>query len=285
MDEVVGTYPCVACGTYVPREEMFGVAPDLRCSDCASSLRKRLHPAAVRRGPGSTVHGSTDGRATALLVGLLAVIWLAFRITPVRDALEGLLFSAMVAFDGTGEAVRRVAHWWQPALWSVTHISFLHLLMNGFAFWQVGRIVEFGWGGRVLLFVVLASAMTGTAAGWVINGVPTIGLSGGIFGLDGWLLALRRHHAVAGAVVTRVFVHSLLASTVLLVLLTELGGVPISHVAHAAGFLWGYAAGLCARRDRPAVGFVLLGFATLALLVVTPSLDPLGWPVRLFGGR
>ncbi|MFM8385839.1 MAG: rhomboid family intramembrane serine protease [Planctomycetia bacterium] len=280
----VTSHPCVACGTYVPRNEMFGAEPDLRCNDCAAQLRERLNPAAVRRGPARAIAGG-DGRATLGLLALLAVVWLAFRFQGARDSLTSLLFAATTAWDATGELVRRVTHAWQPAVWAITHMSFWHLVMNGFALWQVGRIVEVGWGARVMLFVVLGSAIAGTAAGWLLNAVPTIGLSGGIFGLDGWLLALRRHHPVATAVVSRVFIHSLLATTVLLVLLTELGGVPISHAAHAAGFVFGWLAGMAARSPRPLPLLLLMAFGLLALLVAAPSLDPLGLPVRLFGGR
>lgn len=280
----VTSHPCVACGTYVPRNEMFGVEPDLRCNDCAAALRERLHPAAVRRGPARAVAGGT-GRVALGLLALLGVIWVAYHVDSARDALNSLLFGAAVAIDARGEAAMRLAHAWQPALWAITHISFWHMAMNGIAFWQVGRIVEVGWGGRVMLFVVLGSAIAGTTAGWLLNAVPTIGISGGIFGLDGWLLALRRHHPVANAVVSRVFIHSLLASTVLLVLLTELGGIPISHAAHAAGFLWGWLAGMAARSRFPLPLLILLGFGVIALLVAAPSLDPLGLPTRLFGGR
>ncbi|MFM8979773.1 MAG: rhomboid family intramembrane serine protease [Planctomycetia bacterium] len=280
----VTSHPCVACGTYVPRNEMFGTAPDLRCNDCAAELRERLSPAAVRRGPARAIAGGT-GRVALGLLALLGVIWVAYHVDSARDALNNLLFGATASINAAGEGVMRLAHAWQPALWAITHISFWHLAMNGFAFWQVGRIVELGWGGRVMLFVVLASGIAGTAAGWLLNGVPTIGLSGGIFGLDGWLLALRRHHPVATAVVSRVFIHSLLASTVLLVLLTELGGIPISHAAHAAGFAFGWLAGMAARSRQPLPLLILLAFGLLALLVAAPSFDPLGLPVRLFGGR
>ena len=90
-------------------------------------------------------------------------------------------------------------------------------------------------------------------------------------------------HAIDVARACRVFINSILASTVLLVVLTEVGGWRISHVGHAAGFLWGFLAGLCARRPKPLPLYLLLAAATLTLLLVAPGLEPLGWSTRLTG--
>jgi membrane associated rhomboid family serine protease len=264
---------------------MFGHGADLRCADCAEALRERMHPSTVRRSPMRAQLVSTEPRVTAWLVGLLAVIWVAFQIDATREALGNLVFGGRVVLSSAGEVGVRLAHAWQPLLWSLSHVHIAHILLNGLALFQAGRLIEMGWGGRRLLFLALGAGACGTAAGWLVNAVPTIGISGGIFGLDGYLIALRRHHALAAAVVSRVFIHSLLASTVLLVILTEVGGMPISHVAHGAGFLWGYLAGMAARSPRPLPLFALLGAVVLGLCFATPHIAPLGWDTRLFGGR
>lgn len=286
MDELAQPFPCVGCGLLTPRSEMFGAAPDLRCPTCADLLRTRVHPSHVRRAPSTFRPASArpDLRTTASLLGLMGVLWLAVQLDALAPHWLRVLFE--VPFDVNLAARAVVAHPypWQPALWALQHVQLWHLVMNGLSLFQLGRWFEWGWGGRGLLFVVLGSGMAGTASGWLVNGVPTIGLSGGIFGLEAWLIALRRHHVLAGALVNRVFIHSLLAGNVLMIVLTEMGGWQISHVGHAAGFLWGLFAGFAARSRAPRLGLLAMLLLTATLLVLPSFVAPLGWPVRIFGG-
>jgi membrane associated rhomboid family serine protease len=275
--------PCVTCGTPTPRAEMFGAAPDLRCADCADRLRNRTDPRAVRRGPGTFALVHRDPRATVALLATMAVLWVAWNWMPtLKERLGQWMGMAQVGqmlwIDLRPEPLA-------IALRAVMHISFWHLLMNGLALYQIGRWIELGWGPRAVLLLTLGGAVAGVAAGWLVNGAPTIGLSGGIFTLEGWLLTLRRHHPVAAALVSRVFIHSLLASTLLMVLLTELGGMPISHVAHAAGFLFGLLAGLAARSRAPLPLYFALALIPLGLALLCSELAPLDLPLTLFGRR
>jgi len=282
MDPASPTAICVGCSTPTPRAEMFGHGADLRCPSCAEAIRERLHPSQVRRSPAMFRPVSTEPRVTGTVLGLIAVVWVGLQVSALRPH----FLSLIGLIDAPGFADRfyiMAIEVWHPVARAVSHVALWHLVMNGLALFQIGRWIELGWGGRVLAFTLLGSAIFGTTAAWLVNAQPAIGLSGGIFGIDGWLLALRRHHAVATAIVNRVFLHSLVAGTLLLVVLTEVGGMPISHVGHAAGFLWGYLAGLAARRAKPLPLFLLLAAATVALLVATPHLEPLGWRTSLFG--
>lgn len=76
----------------------------------------------------------------------------------------------------------------------------------------------------------------------------------------------------------------LLAGNVLMIVLTEMGGWQISHVGHAAGFLWGLFAGFAARSRAPRLGLLAMLLLTATLLVLPSFVAPLGWPVRIFGG-
>ncbi len=89
-------------------------------------------------------------------------------------------------------------------LWSVAlvHGSFhgdpIHLLVNMYALWIAGPIVE-RWYGRVrfLLFYVVFAAAASTASFVFGSDVPAVGASGAIFGLFGMLLSAGRlHHPV-----------------------------------------------------------------------------------------
>jgi rhomboid protease GluP len=171
---------------------------------------------------------------------------------------------------------------WQFLGRALHHDGWVHILMNGMSLWQLGRVVEWGWGSRTFTLVMLGSSVTSAAAAWMWSGKVGVGLSGGIFALIGWLIAQRRTHPMGAAVVNRVFINSILASVVLLLVLTEIGGWPISHAGHAAGFLWGFAAGQIPPSRRPAVGWALLAAASLALILLPSFADPLGWRGTLF---
>lgn len=283
MDPGPASVPCVTCGTPTARAEMFGAAPDLRCGTCADRLRHRTDPRTVRRGPIGFTPASRDPRATVALLATLAVVWVGWNVMPTVSArLQDWV--GMVRADPFWMVDRRPGPL-AIALRAVLHISLWHLVLNGLALYQIGRWIELGWGPRALLFLTLGGAITGVAAGWLLNGAPTIGLSGGLFTLDGWLLMLRRHHAVATAIVNRVFINALLASTVLMVILTEVGGMPISHVGHAAGFLFGLLAGLVARSSAPPRLLFALALIPLGLAYACSELAPLGLPLTLFGNR
>lgn len=279
MDSPGTQIPCTDCATPTPRGEMFGAAPDLRCPACADRLRTRLHPSQVRRGSARvpTGSGGPTGRVTAVLLGLLVALWALLQVESLSGPWMALLLDAPKHVHRAPPGFSWHPHPWQLALWSLQHFEFWHLAMNGFTLFQFGRWIEWGFGVRLYLLVLLGSALAGTAAGWLVNGAPTIGISGGLFGLIGWLLALRRHHPMAAAMVTRHFLHSLLAYVVLTVALTQFGNMRISHVAHGVGFLWGLAAGRAARSSAAALGLGLLCLATVVLLNLPTFVAPLKW--------
>jgi membrane associated rhomboid family serine protease len=92
--------------------------------------------------------------------------------------------------------------YWRILTVALVHGSYhgdpVHLLVNMYALWIAGPIVE-RWYGRVrfLLFYVVFAGAASTAS-FVFGGdVPAVGASGAIFGLFGMLLAAGRlHHPV-----------------------------------------------------------------------------------------
>jgi membrane associated rhomboid family serine protease len=311
---------CMGCGGTFPASDLFGLPGDHRCPQCAEALRGRTNPAVIRRSASSIgmTSGGPDGKATAGVLAVMIAVWLmgvipsplgeliakstlvwGYRVpeeepsAPNPTPPPGVERERPSAPDPGLEAARRA--WeeqrfvvitrpqpWLFLLWVFIHGGIIHLLMNGMWLYQSGRWIEWGWGRFTYLFVLVASATASTAAGWLVNGAPTIGISGGIFAIIGWLVAQRRRHPVAAAIVTPAFWNSLLAGMVILVVLTELGGMRISHVGHAAGFLWGLGAGYVASSRRPGIGWGVIALATLAILILPSYVEPLGWDLTLF---
>jgi membrane associated rhomboid family serine protease len=284
-DPAAESVACVACGTPTPRAEMFGLPPDLRCPPCAQGLGQRMHPSHVRRTASSrALTSAAEPHATAAIVGAAVVLWLATVFeSPVQDLIyRVLLWGVTTTPVGDDFVLGGHPQPWQFVGWAFLHGGFVHLLMNGLSLWQLGKFVEWGWGARTFSLVLVGSAAASVAASWMWTGHFTVGLSGGIFALIGWLLPQRRTHVFAAAIVNRVFLNSVLASVVLLLVLTEVGGWRISHVGHAAGFLWGLAAGTIPASRRPALGWSLLAAVTLAVLLLPTFAEPLHWRGTLF---
>jgi membrane associated rhomboid family serine protease len=77
---------------------------------------------------------------------------------------------------------------WQILTYGFMHGTFMHLFFNMFGLYMFGRVLEIEWGTRNFLFYYFASvfAAAGTQLLWTTftgDRVPTVGASGGIFGL------------------------------------------------------------------------------------------------------
>ena len=71
----------------------------------------------------------------------------------------------------------------------------LHLLLNMYALWIVGPIVESIWGRRLMLAFYLMTAIAASTASFLTSQGPAVGASGAIFGLVGVIFAgTRAHH-------------------------------------------------------------------------------------------
>jgi membrane associated rhomboid family serine protease len=71
----------------------------------------------------------------------------------------------------------------------------LHLLLNMYALWIIGPIVEGAWGKRLLLAFYVLCALAGSTGSFLFSNTLAVGASGAIFGLVGVVLAgTRAHH-------------------------------------------------------------------------------------------
>ncbi|MHB8398360.1 MAG: rhomboid family intramembrane serine protease [Candidatus Limnocylindrales bacterium] len=128
---------------------------------------------------------------------------------------------------------------------------FIHLGFNMYALYLVGPVVEAIYGGRRMLFMYLACAVTASTASFVIelgSGGISTGASGAVFGLFGVLLVASRVH---NPVVDRRS-RTILAQVGTLIVINLLfgfglagsGAVNIDNAAHVGGLLGGLWLGL-----------------------------------------
>ena len=98
------------------------------------------------------------------------------------------------SFIEGGIGLQRVPqfHLWQLVTYSFLHGGLLHLFFNMFALWMFGSLIEMVWGSRRFLTYYFACVIgaavihlfvLGVATAGPVDPVPTIGASGGVFGI------------------------------------------------------------------------------------------------------
>src|SRR3712207_5417643 len=78
--------------------------------------------------------------------------------------------------------------WWQLVTYAFLHGGPLHLFLNMFALWMFGREVESTLGSRRYAVLFFAAVLTAAVVQLVVASAagqpyPTVGASGGVFGL------------------------------------------------------------------------------------------------------
>lgn len=127
--------------------------------------------------------------------------------------------------------------YWRLLTCGAVHAGLLHILFNGMAFKSVGQILERFYGGRVLLLTFFLSVLGGSIASvTLMPGKPSVGASGGILGLVGFLLVVGLRHRGS---LPADFAKSIIRSVLFMVALGFLARDYIDNAAHAGGFVTG----------------------------------------------
>jgi len=81
--------------------------------------------------------------------------------------------------------------WYRLASCMFLHLSVIHILMNMFVLWDLGRLAEAVWGRFGFLLIYLSSGLAGSLASFAFVANPSAGASGAVFGIAGALLSAR----------------------------------------------------------------------------------------------
>ena len=117
----------------------------------------------------------------------------------------------------------------------------LHLLLNMYALYIVGPVVESIWGARLFVLFYVLCAIGGSTGSFLFSDA-SVGASGAIFGLVGVILAgTRAHHPVldrrARSIVPQLGMFVII--NLVFGLVTSVGGFNIDNAAHIGGLLAG----------------------------------------------
>ena len=208
-------------------------------------------------------------RLTWWMAGAISLVWVVQFVALFAhfgDALEGGWSSADAAGLVKG-AVWNEGEWWRLFTATVMHVGIWHILFNMLALLVLGAVVERVAGWHRMAIVFLLSALAGSLFSLVLLPATSVGSSGGIMGLLGFLLALgyMRRGVLPGGIV-----RSLLSGVGTIFVVGLVGFMIIDNAAHLGGLLCGALLGLLASRTPRGES----GYA-----VPLPS----GWALRVLG--
>ena len=177
---------------------------------------------------------------------------------------------ALLDLGAAGVLPWQLGHWWTVLTAIYLHGGLLHILFNVMWIRQLGPAVEELYGPARLVVIFTVAGAVGFLASNLLGYGLTIGASGSIFGLLGAMVAFGQKRGGAfGARVLRQYGQWALMLFVLGFLMEG-----VNNVAHAGGFVGGFAAGLglalAEHRNETSfdqllaaacIGLTLLGFA------------------------
>ena len=219
--------------------------------------------------------------------------------TPIILAANVIWFTLMAVFgvglfDPTSESLIRCGadfgpltmsgQWWRLFTNTFVHIGIIHLCLNMWVLYDIGRLVERLFGNLLFIFIYLAAGILGSIISICINPeLVSAGASGAIFGLYGALLgfSIRQKNAIPKTVLG-----SLLNSSIGFIGYNVYYGFSqggIDNSAHLGGLLCGVVLGLVAAmpfdpmtRKASFANRMILSLATfIALIMASACFMPL----------
>ncbi len=224
---------------------MRDAAVGFHCPDCVAEARKSVRQ--PRTMAGGAVSASA-GRISFALIGINVAVFLAQLASAGSVTLAGRMDVVEVA---SGET-------WRLLTGEFLHGSPLHLAFNMIALYMFGPAAERALGTVRFIAAYLTMAVAASALVYVLNGPPTVGASGAIFGLFGLVFVLMLKIGQD--------VRSLLVLLVINGLISLQAN--ISWQAHLGGFLAGIALGVVFAYAPRASRNLWQGIAFAALWVV-----------------
>jgi GlpG protein len=126
--------------------------------------------------------------------------------------------------------------WFSPAL---VHLSLIHIVMNGFWWWVLGREVEARDGHITLVWLTVVLAIGAGFAQYLAVGPYFAGLSGVVYGLMGWAWARQTFKETLYQLPRWLFPF-MIVSMVVIMLVDSMGmDLNIGHESHLAGAVLG----------------------------------------------
>ena len=140
-------------------------------------------------------------RRTPVTALLLAAIGILFLLETLAGGSQNPQVLIALGANHPQEVLGQ-GEWWRLVASMFLHIGIAHLLLNGWALYQLGGLFELLVGSPRMLLVWFTSGVAGSLASLFWTQGLSAGASGAIFGILGALIAFllrRREHLTGGA--------------------------------------------------------------------------------------
>jgi membrane associated rhomboid family serine protease len=277
-DRVTGL-SCSECGRPICTECMTMAPVGIRCPEHSG------RPIGVQRMTRGVRRASFEGvgaKVTRALIGINVAVYVAELATGggingIGSTIyeKGVLIAS--AFDSHGHLVGVAqGDWWRLITAAFLHYGPFHLLLNMFALYWFGSLLEQRIGSGKFLLLYLVSGLAGSAGALVWSPlVPTVGASGAIFGIlgAGLVLEQQRDYVFGGSALGVILANFILTFSI----------SSISKGGHIGGLIGGIVCALGLTRfgrGHAAYGRAgALGIATIAAVGIA-SVAVAYWKVR-----
>jgi membrane associated rhomboid family serine protease len=231
----------------------------MRCPECANQRTK------VVRNPTGTPSGFGAFPATVVLIAINVIVFLV-EVAKGSGGFYEIPLGTVYELGGLwGPAVSQGGDWWRIVTAGFLHYGILHIGLNMYLLFILGRLLEPSIGTSRFTFLYFASLLAGAfVALWFEPNAVTAGASGAIFGVLGATFVIargRRLDAIAGQI----------AFLIVFNLVFTFTDGKISVGDHVGGLVAGVICGLLIvagergklgstdRRDRLAIELVAMG--------------------------
>jgi rhomboid protease GluP len=195
-------------------------------------------------------------RVSFIILGVLLLIWGG--MTLYGNSLYGGGFDAtqnpqlLLDFGMKDNALIVQGQYWRLITATLLHIGYVHMLLNGWALFQLGPLIERFYGPWRFLAIYCIAGLGGSIASFALSPVDSAGASGAIVGLLGAMVAyFWLHRGLTGAQGRGYLITALFNVGLLLAFGFAQTGV-IDNWGHIGGLVAGAIAGLAlVPRYRP----------------------------------
>ena len=249
---------CSSCGRPICTECMVFAAVGIKCPECAGQ------PTGVKKAATRARSAAAEGTGALVTKALIALNVAVYVLQIAQGDIAGVRSEAFDRGALFGPAVAD-GEWWRLVSAGFLHAGPIHLLFNMLMLWWFGSALEGLLGRSRFLALYAVSILAGSAGALLLAPeVPTVGASGGVFGILGAGLALERRgiNVFGGAALMVVLLNVVLTFTIAKI---SIGG----HLGGLAGGILAILALTRFGRGHAAYGRVgLLGVAGLVAVGV-----------------
>ncbi|HKQ72966.1 MAG TPA: rhomboid family intramembrane serine protease [Blastocatellia bacterium] len=238
---------CKECGQeFIPGSGGIGLTPSIpteTCPDCATATEAAFHRLLTEATPRVFI--------TPIIIALNLAVFVAMLAKGV--SISSPRSDQLIQWGADYGLQTLNGEWWRLLSSVFVHIGALHLFLNMWCLWSLGRLAERMFGNWVFLAIYLLSGLGGSLASvWWNPLIVSAGASGAVFGVAGGLAAFWYFGKIAlpRSIIKRDFA-SILSFVGYNLFFGFATGI-VDNAGHLGGLLVGLALGSLLHRPLPA---------------------------------